>query len=206
MRGSRWPRRLALLVVAIGLPALLAGCSMIPGWPSDTPETGAEATRPPGDSWLVVNEGDPQASTSTSPAGARPSPTASFGFLPRPTPRPSGTVPPDCTQFQRQGQINGLTAVPGVGSAAVSWYNPANTTLVKYRLTAMPQHLIGGMQKPLVWREFRPDKICGTMTATITGLDSGKPYILSLDAVVTRMVGDGDVGSTVSRSGVVYPK
>jgi hypothetical protein len=199
MRGSRWPRRLALLVVAAGLPAALAGCSTPAG-------SAADATRPPGDSWLLVEEGDPQPSTSTRPNAARPRPTPSVSFLPLPTPRPTGTVPPDCTQFQRQGQINGLTAVPGVRSAAVSWYNPANSTLVKYRLTAMPQHLTGGAQEPLVWREIAPDKICGTMTVTLTGLDSGKPYVLSLDAVMTRMVGDGDVGSTVSRSGVVYPK
>jgi hypothetical protein len=206
MRGSGWPRRLVLFVAVIAVPALLAGCSMIPGWSTQTPGTAAEATTPPGDSWLVVTGGTPQPSTSTRTGVAQPTPTAGSGFLPLPSPSPTGTAGPDCTQFQRQGQINGLTAVAGPGSATVSWYNPANANLVKYRLAAMPQHLIGGAQKPLVWREFTPGEICGIMTATITGLDAGMPYIMSLDAVVIRMVGDGDVGSTVSRSGVVYPK
>jgi hypothetical protein len=44
------------------------------------------------------------------------------------------------------------------------------------------------------------------MTASVTGLKRGMPYILSLDAVDVRKNADGDVGSTVARSGVFYPR
>jgi hypothetical protein len=196
----RWPTLLMLLV-----PVLLAGCSAIPGWPTATDPTADTAGPPDGPRWVVVSQG---ATPSASPTRrVTPSPTPSTGFLPlRTSPPPVRTPQPYCTAFQRQGQINGLTATPGVGSASASWYNPAGRTLVSYRLTAIPQHLVAGRQAELVWQTITPDPTCGIMTASVTGLQRGMPYILSLDAVDVRKNVDGDVGSTVGRSGVFYPR
>jgi hypothetical protein len=196
----RWPTLIMLLA-----PVLLAGCNAIPGWPTGAEPTAEVAGLPDGPRWVVVSQG---ATPSATPSRrVTPSPTPSTGFLPLPSsPRPVRSPEPYCTAFQRQGQINGLTATPGVGSASASWYNPAGKTLVSYRLTAVPQHLVAGRQAELVWQTITPDPTCGIMTASVTGLKRGMPYILSLDAVDVRKNVDGDVGSTVARSGVFYPK
>ena len=197
----RWPTLLALLA-----PVLLAGCSAIPGWPTDTNAAADTAELPDGPSWVVVSQGATPSAAPTRRVTPRPTPSSGFLPLPSSTPRPVRTPQPYCTAFQRQGQINGLTATPGVGSASASWYNPAGSTLVSYRLTAIPQQLVAGRQAELVWQTITPDPACGIMTASVTGLKRGMPYILSLDAVDVRKSVDGDVGSTVARSGVFYPR
>jgi hypothetical protein len=197
----RWPTLLVLLA-----PVLLAGCSAIPGWPTDRGPTAETAGLPDGPSWVVVSQGATPSATPTRRVTPRPTPSAGFLPLHSTSPRPSRTPEPYCTAFQRQGQINGLTATPGVGSASASWYNPAGRTLVSYRLTAIPQHLVAGRQAELIWQTITPEPVCGIMTASVTGLKRGMPYILSLDAVDVRKNADGDVGSTVARSGVFYPR
>jgi hypothetical protein len=207
MRSTR--RWLLMLAPVLLTPAVLGGCSAIPGSPTakldSSPGTGGQA----GQSWVVVAQGSATPSAST--RGVAPSPTASpsSGLLAlstsTPTPTPTLTPVPNCTGFQRQGQINGLTAVPGAGAASVTWYNPGGDNLTSYRLTAIPQHLVSGAQAALRWKSIVPQRMCGMMTATITGLTKGRPYVLSLDAVILRKSSDGKVGFTVARSGVVYP-
>jgi hypothetical protein len=194
MRGRR---RLFLLLA----PALLAG--VLSGCATETPAP-AEG-KPPGDSWVVVTQGS-VAPTAT-PGGRTPSPGMSTGFLPlsSASPRVTRTPAPNCTGFQRQGQINGILAVPGVGSVSMTWYNPGGSNLVSYRVTAIPQQLVTGNQPGLRWKTITPEKDCGMMTTVVTGLKKGQPYMLSMDAVVTRRNSDGDVGSTIARSGVFYP-
>jgi hypothetical protein len=201
----RWPRRLMLLAPVLLTPVLLAGCSAL-GRSTGTPGTGV-TTRPSGPSWVVISQGSVAPSASAGRSTATPSPTPSFGFLlPLKGSRgPVTTAPPACDGTQRLGQINGLTAVPGAGSLAVSWYNPGGSNLVSYRVTAMPQHLVAGKQSGLVWRTVTPNPTCGMMTVSITGLTSGAPYVVSLDAVISHAGVSGTNGSTVARSVVVYP-
>ena len=195
---SRWA------VLTLLAPVLLAGCSAIPGWPASAPGAADPADRPDGDSWVVVSQG--RVTPSVTPTRrATPTPSPSSGFLPRSVARPGTSPEPLCTGSQRQGQVNGLTAVPGAGSASASWYNPGGRNLVSYRLTAVPQRLVAGRQEQLTWQTITPGVRCGTMTATVTGLTRGMPYVLSLDAVTIRNGADGDVGFTVARSGLVYP-
>jgi hypothetical protein len=186
-------RQWVLLLASV----LLAGCSAVV--PAPTP------TKTPGGSWVVVTQGS--VPPSATPGSRTPTPGLRTGFLPLSTVRPqvTPTLAPNCTGFQRQGQIDGITPVPATRSVSLTWYNPGGKNLVSYRLTAIPQHLVTGNQPPLKWKVITPGKDCGMMTTVITGLVSGKPYILSMDAVVKRRNSDGDVGSTIARSGVFYP-
>jgi hypothetical protein len=198
-------QRWLTLLAAVLLAPVLGGCSAIPGWSTATPGASAgPGGQAGGQSWVVVTQGS--ATPSPTPSGGG-SPSASpTGFLPLAAgSRTAPTPAPQCTSLPRQAQINGLTVVAGPGSASVTWYHPGDGNPVSYRLTAMPQHLVSGVQPALSWQTIVPRSDCGTMTATVTGLTRGRPYILSLDAVSTRSNTDGEAGSTVARSGVIYP-
>ena len=68
----------------------------------------------------------------------------------------------------------------------------------------MPQPLRAGPQPAYQWQNIAPGSGC-TMTATIAGLTSGKPYIVWLDAPNTGYERDGSRHPYSGRSGVVYP-
>jgi hypothetical protein len=198
MRSRRlWPILLVLV--------LLTGCSAVPGLSSPTPGRSAgSAVTPTGPSWVVVAQGSVTPSA-TARVATTPRPTLTGGFLPLGSPAPAPVQRRTCLGVLKIGVINTLSAVMGVGSASVSWYNPAGNNLVEYRLTAIAQNLVSGAQPPLRWVTIQPGKVCGWMKITYTGLTSGEPYMLSLDAVVSYPNHDGTKSSTIARSGVVYP-
>ncbi|WP_067503064.1 fibronectin type III domain-containing protein [Actinoplanes sp. TFC3] len=203
----RHHRRWLLLLIAPLL--LLTGCSMLTG-SAATPGPGANgaagqagAANP----WQVVARGSATPTpTVTSGVPPYPFPTAT-GFLPitgggtRPTPSP--TCAPDTVHFS---QIKSLSVSAGPTSATVTWYNVGGYNLVGYRLTAISQDLKTGKQRDVGWKEIKPGAGCGTMTATISGLDRKTNYVLSLDAVVERRSGDGTHAGTLYRSPVVQTK
>lgn len=191
--------RPAPAAVGVLLVVLLAGCD-VPGF---GPGSAAMPSPSPGstDSWIVVAGGTP--APSPSPAVGRP--VAS----PSPTPmRPAAVAPaaepePACTGTSQPGQLNGLTVVPGTGSATVSWYHAGDPALVGYRLAAVPQRLRAGGQAAPDWRQVPPGAPCRTVTSTIDGLTPGEPYIFWLDQVSTSHVGAGERDVSIARSGVI---
>jgi hypothetical protein len=101
------------------------------------------------------------------------------------------------------GIINGLDVEPGRGRATVSWYHAGDASLQSYRLVAVAQRLIAGAQPEPAWQSIEAGAGCREMTATVTGLDSGAPYVFSLDAVTTNRTSDGTRSVLIARSQVV---
>jgi len=178
-------------------PLLLGGCGS-GGTTSAAaaPTTGAKP-------WVVVSSGSPTPSPTPSVGAGTRSPFPS-GFLPLPAtppaPTPAGTS--SCPPSGRNG-INGADAVPGATSATVTWYNPGGENLVDYRITAITQDALYGEQRDVGWTVVTPGETCGFMTATVTGLDPDTRYVISIDAVQTRLGSDGTYARTVARSGVI---
>ena len=187
----RW---LGFVVLA---PLLLGGC----GGGSTTSAT-AEPTGG-AQPWVVVSAGSPTPSATTGARAGTPSPFPS-GFLPLPstTPAPTPTGTYSCPPSGRTG-INGADAVPGTTSATVTWYNPGGDNLVDYRITALTQDALYGEQRDVGWTVVTPGATCGYMTATVTGLDPDTHYVISIDAVQTRLGSDGTYSKTVARSPVI---
>jgi hypothetical protein len=195
MRLGRW--------VLLLLPALLGGCAAIPGW-STTPTDGPASAQASGPSWIVVVPGSVASSPGTQ-AFASPAASPTDDLPSAAAPAPTSTPDPTCTgRAVTSGQINGLTVVPGAGTAVVSWYNSGGSNVVSYRLTPIPQNLVTGDTPDLQWQTLVPAKDCTPMSATVTGLARDAPYIFSLDMVISHRTTDGTSASTIARSGIVY--
>jgi hypothetical protein len=203
-RVGRTPpaRRLLLLVI----PLLLSGCSMFTaskGGSGAGDGTGTAA----GDQWLIVAQGSATPSPVPSTSGARPTPSATGGFLPLPpaTPRPtpSATCARDTPHFNK---INALQVEPGTTSAKVRWYNVGGYNLVEFRVTAINQDLVVGTQRDVGTVTVKADNPCGYLTATLPNLSRKTSYVFSVDAVVVRRSGDGTHAATIFRSSVVDTK
>lgn len=189
-------RRVSLVAVL-----LLAGCST-----ASTPGTTAPSSGVP---WIVVDTGSatPSATPTTSYGTASPFPS---GFLPLPsvTPTPAPTVVATCTSGRFQGGIiNYAAVVPGTTSAAVTWNNPGGDGLVQYRVTAIGQDVLPGLQRDVGWTVVTPAAgSCGMLTATVQNLSRKKHYVFSVDAVFTRTGEDGTRSATVARSESISTK
>jgi hypothetical protein len=196
------PRRRLLL---FALPLLLSGCSMFTASKGGAGSTGdAQAA---GDQWLIVARGSATPSPTPSRAAARPTPTATGGFLPlkpaTPRPTPTATCARDTPHFDK---INALQVTPGTTSAKVRWYNVGGYNLVEYRVTAINQDLVIGTQRAVGTVVVKPDNPCGYLTATLPKLSRRTSYVFSVDAVVVRRSGDGTHAATIFRSSVVDTK
>jgi hypothetical protein len=95
-----------------------------------------------------------------------------------------------------------MTVEPGAGSLTVSWPRQYDSG---YRITAVPQPLVSGEQPVHTWQTVPAGTGC-TVTATITGLTSGKPYVVWLDAPDTGHQRDGTRHPYSGKSGIVYPQ
>ena len=71
-------------------------------------------------------------------------------------------------------------------------------------MTAVPQELVTGAQPEPTWQTVTTGGEC-TAGATISGLKSGAPYIVWLDAPDTPRGLDNSRGLYSGRSGVVKP-
>nr|WP_221377865.1 fibronectin type III domain-containing protein [Actinoplanes polyasparticus] len=188
-------RRLGLLVFA---PLVLAGCGS--GDKASTAEDGAG-----GKSWVVVNTGSATPSAVPSRGTGTRSPLPS-GFLPLPTATAKPTVAGTSTCPPVKGNvINGADATAGATSGTVTWYDPATSDIVEYRITAISQDAMLGPQRDVGWTVVTPGATCGYRTATVTGLNRDTRYVFSVDMVTSRRVqgNDGTVAATVARSRVV---
>jgi hypothetical protein len=87
----------------------------------------------------------------------------------------------------------------------VTWYDPATSDIVEYRITAISQDAMLGPQRDVGWTVVTPGATCGYRTATVTGLNRDTRYVFSVDMVTSRrgQGNDGTIAATVARSRVV---
>jgi hypothetical protein len=188
--------RKSLLALA-ALPLALGGCGVLGlGSPAGTPGPSPSATPNPGDSpWIV-----------TVPGAATPSPTPSRGTgtaTPGLPPVSFLAVDRGCPQDWHAGAVLiPMIVTPAKGSLVLSWPRQYNSN---YLVTAVPQPLVSGNQPTYTWQNVAPPASGCMVSATITGLKSGKPYIVWLDAPNTGFELDGTRHLYSGRSGVVYP-
>ena len=181
--------RKSLLTLA-ALPLALGGCGSagtpMPGWPSGTPA-------PAGTPWIVTVSGSATPSPSMSGGGSRRPALPPVSFL---------AAGPDCAQYWRMGDVLiPLQVTAAKGALVVTWPRQYGSN---YRITAVPQRLVSGNQPANTWQNVAPGTGC-TMSATITGLTSGRPYIVWLDAPNTGFERDGTRHLYSGRSAVVFP-
>ena len=182
-------RRIGALIVVAGVAlAAIGGCSVL--GLSGGGKGGATATRS-GQVQLPENTvfaaGSPQASPVLPNGSPVRTPLAELPSLPSSSPYPKNSlmpIPTVCVGRLQAGVRNGLTAVPGAGSATVTWWNVGDPALQGYQVAAVSQNFVTGTQPPWKWQTVAPGTGCTEMTATFTGLDTGSAYIFVLHAVV----------------------
>jgi hypothetical protein len=191
LRALLSPLRWMLL---LALPLALSGCGPLGPGGSATPSPSASPGPGSGAGWVVVTKGSPTPSAGLPHATGSPSPALPpVSFLP---------VDRSCTPGWDLAAVQiPLTVTPGAGKLTVSWPRQWDSG---YRITAVPQPLVSGYQPTTTWQTVPAGTGC-TVTATITGLTSGKPYIVWLDAPGTGAERDGSRHPYSGSSGVVYP-
>ena len=159
---------------------------------------GSTASAPPSASpavpWLIDVSANPTAAASPPPFSVSASPTPSW------TPLPSASTCDIAWPTDEQVLIP-LIVTPGKGSLKVqwpSWYGP------NYRVAAVDQRLVTGTQPPPTWVNVTAGTGC-TVTATLTGLIPGNPYVVWLDAPNTPRKVDNSRSLYSGRSAVVKP-
>jgi len=189
-RGMRLRR---ILPPLLALPIALGGCGLL-GFGSSTGNPGSAASATPEASgWIVVATGSATPSPVPSPGGSR-RPVPSASFLP---------VVPGCAKdWTVNPPLIPIEVVPGAGKLTVTWPRQYDSG---YRITAVEQPLISGRQPDYTWQNVPAGTGC-TVTATISGLKKGVPYVVWLDAPNTGYELDGARHLYSGRSGVVYPR
>jgi hypothetical protein len=188
-------RQTKFLIPLLVLAVPLGGCGILrSGSATDDPSRSASTT-PSGDSWIVVSSGSATPSPQPSLAGTRTPALPPVSFLP---------VDPNCPRDLTQTEVTiPLTIVPGAGRLTVTWPRQYDSD---YRITAVKQlPLVTGTQPAYAWQPVPPGTGC-TVTATITGLTGGAPYVVWLDAPNTGYQRDGTRHPYSGRSGVVFPQ
>jgi hypothetical protein len=183
--------------VALVVPFALGGCGLLGTDSTMVPYAGETADPGPvtGAGWVVTDRGSATPSPAASRgAGTRPPALPPVSFLP---------VAPGCEKsWTVEPVLIPMTVEPGAGSLTVSWPRQYNSD---YRVTAVPQPLVAGAQPDHTWQDVAAGPGC-TATATITGLKSGTPYVVWLDAPDTGYERDGTRHPYSGKSGVVYPR
>ena len=185
--------RFRTIVLALAaLPMVLGGCGG-----TGTPGASNSGATPasPAVPWVIVATGS-----------ATPSPVPSISLSRTASVQPWISLPaasacPIAWPAHQQQVLIPMIVTPGKASLKVqwpSWYGP------NYRVTAVNQRLVSGTQPPPTWMSVNAGTAC-TVTATITGLISGNPYIVWLDAPNTPHNLDGSRSLYSGKSGVVKP-
>lgn len=187
-----------LLLPLLALPLAAGGCSAL-GLDSSTSggAGGSTATTAPapGPEWMYYKKGSPTPSPTVTYSGSRSPALPPVSFLP--------TGDAGCAyDWTVEPVLIPLQVTPGKGSLKVTWPRQYDSD---YRITAVKQPLISGNQPNYTW-QYVPAPAGCTVTATISGLASGVPYIVWLDAPNTGYFTDGSRHPYSGRSGVVYPK
>ncbi|AGL14068.1 hypothetical protein [Actinoplanes sp. N902-109] len=189
-------RLVKLLLPLLALPLAVGGCSVLGlSSTSGTPGGSAGATPNSGPNWIVYATG----SATPSPQVRRSGSASASPALP-----PVSFLPydPACSVgYLVDPVFIPVRVTPGKGSLTVTWPRQYDSD---YRVTAVKQPLVSGSQPPYTWQNVPAPAGC-MVTATITGLASGVPYIVWLDAPHTGYERDGTRHPYSGRSGVVYP-
>jgi hypothetical protein len=182
--------RLGVMTSALASVLILAGC----GSTGSSTGASASASVSPAAPWLIYQSGNPSPSATPAPS-LNPSATG----LPW-TPLPSATTCAIAWPTDEQVFIP-MIVTPGAGSLTVQWpsaYGP------NYRVAAVNQKLVTGTQPPPTWVNVTAGAGC-TASATLTGLISGNPYVVWLDAPNTPHNLDNSRSLYSGRSSVVKP-
>jgi hypothetical protein len=182
-----------LLLPLLALPIALGGCGLLGLDGPATPGAAASATPIAGNDWIVVATGS-----------ATPSPVPTRGASRSPVLPPVSFLPvlPGCAKaWIVNPPLIPIEVVPGAGKLTVTWPRQYDSD---YRITAVKQPLIAGNQPGYTWQNVPAGTGC-TVTATISGLKPGVPYVVWLDAPNTGYELDGTRHPYSGRSGVVYP-
>jgi hypothetical protein len=183
--------RRAVLVGAAGIMVLsgATACGVLPGLttpPVTTRDDGKILRLPEETVGEIGTRVDPSAGIT--PGEAARGPLASLPPLPSdeatdPTPN---VLPTECMGRYQQGVRNGLTVTPSATSAVVTWWNLGDPALVEYQLTAVSQALNAGPQPKWTWQKVAKAVGCTRVSATVSGLAVGAPYVFVLHAVLRR--------------------
>jgi len=178
------------------LPVTLGACGALGLDTTAVPDPGTStAPGPVGNAgWLV---------TATGSATPKPSPSYGTG-TPSPALPPVSFLPvdPGCAKsWTVEPVLIPMRITPGKGSLTVTWPRHYDSD---YRITAVPQMLVSGHQPAYQWKTVPAGTGC-TVATTITGLTSGKPYVVWLDAPNSGYERDGTRRPHAGESDVVYP-
>jgi hypothetical protein len=176
-------RRLGLLLAAAALS--VTGCAAT----TDVEEAAATRTAPAA-TWFLDSGGvvPPTVSAPTTIAGFSPA-IPRPGTFEVPRPAPYGVVPnlvpspAPCGGYSTPKQIN-PGAVPGTGSATVSWMSDNRAEVTGYRVQAVAQTIVSGTQPEPVKKTAAQPSGCVEVSTTITGLTSGETYVFWLEEAV----------------------
>ncbi|WP_138732410.1 hypothetical protein [Modestobacter excelsi] len=112
------------------------------------------------------------------PGGITLQPWAARGVAPTLTPRE-----PACGGYSTPRRIT-PGVVAGTGSATVTWMSDARGEVQSYQVSAVQQPVSGVQPAPVTTTAAQPDG-CQQVTATMTGLVSGRYYVFWLEEQVT---------------------
>jgi len=179
-----------LLLPLLALPLALGGCGLLFDTSSPTPSTTPDA----GGDWIVLATGSATPSPDPSVSGSLKPALPPVSFLP---------VAPGCAEdWSVKPPLIPIKVVPGAGRLTVTWPQQDNSN---YRIAAVEQPLKSGQQPEYKWQAVPAATGC-TVTATISGLTKGVPYIVWLDAPGTGSEPDGTRHPYSGRSAVVYTR
>lgn len=109
------------------------------------------------------------------PVGTRVVPFAPVGIQPTLAPPTSS-----CGDYGNPRRII-PGAVPGAGSATLSWQADGHSGVQGYRVSAVSQRLVPGAQPPPVQQTIAQAVGCRQVSVTVTGLTTGVPYVFWLE-------------------------
>jgi hypothetical protein len=176
-------RRLGLLLAAAALS--VTGCAAS----TDVEEAAATRTAAP-TTWFLDSGGvvPPTVPAPTTIAGFTPAiPRPGNVEVPRPAPYGVPPVlepsPAPCAGYSTP-KVNNPGAVPGTGSATLTWMADDRAGVTGYRVQALAQTLVTGEQPAPVQQAVAQPSGCVPVTARMTGLTSGETYIFWLEEAV----------------------
>jgi hypothetical protein len=184
-RGGR--RRLGLLLAGTALAAL-TGCAA----PTVVHEAATTRAATP-TSWFLDSSGVvPPTATAPTTIGLAPViPRPGTFEVPRPV--PYGVIPhtqaspAPCGSYSVPKTIN-PGATPGTGSATVYWQADDRAEVTGYRVQAVPQTIVPGVQPEPVKLTVDQPGGCVQVSTTVTGLTSGETYIFWLEEAVVDSI------------------
>jgi len=184
--------RFRTIVLALAaLPMVLGGCG---GMVTPTASSSGSAPASPAMPWVIVATGS--ATPSPTPSISLSLPASGLPWTSMPAASACAIAWPENEQV-----LIPMIVTPAKASLKVqwpAWYGP------DYRVAAVDQRLVSGTQPPPTWVSVTAGTGC-TVTATLTGLISGNPYIVWLDAPNTPRNLDGSRSLYSGKSGVVTP-